>query len=239
MFIPAYMWKTDKLTDISYAVTFALLAVIGLIIGGISIPSIILVSAILIWSIRLGGYLLRRIHKIGRDTRFDEMRKSFWRFGRFWILQGFTVWVVLIPSMLFLIKSPTELPWYAYTGLFIWACGLIIEAIADMQKFRFINDIKNKGKWLDIGIWKYSRHPNYFGEITLWFGLYIFVFGNLSTTEAIIGIIGPLYIALLILFVSGVPLLEKRAEKKWGNNFEYRKYKQRTSVLIPWFKKKI
>lgn len=239
MFIPAYLWKTDKLTDISYAVTFALLAIIGLVAGGITIPSIILVTAILIWSIRLGSYLLIRIHKMGRDKRFDEMRKSFWRFGRFWVLQGLTVWIVLLPSLLFLAKSPTELNWYAYAGLTIWAFGLTIEAVADMQKFRFINNTKNKGKWIDTGIWKYSRHPNYFGEMALWFGLYIFVFGNLSNTEALIGIIGPLYIALLILFVSGVPLLEKRANKKWGDNPEYIKYKQRTSILIPWFKKKI
>ena len=237
MFIPAYLWKTDKLTDISYAVTFALLAIIGLIAGGISTPSVILVIAILIWSIRLGSYLLIRILKMGRDKRFDEMRKSFWRFGGFWVLQGLTVWVVLLPSLLFLVKSPTELSWYTYAGLAIWACGLAIEAVADMQKFKF-NNTKNKGKWIDTGVWKYSRHPNYFGEMALWFGLYIFVFGNLSNTEALIGIVGPLYIALLILFVSGVPLLEKRADKKWGDNPEYIKYKQSTSILIPWFKKK-
>lgn len=202
MFVPAYIWKTDKLTDISYAVTFALLGVISIVIGGISIPSIILVAAILLWSIRLGSYLLIRIHKIGRDKRFDEMRKSFWRFGRFWILQGLTVWVVLVPSMLFLVKSPKNLPWYAYIGLTIWAFGLAIETVADMQKFKFINNIDNKGKWIDTGIWKYSRHPNYFGEITLWFGLYAFVFGNLTAGEALIGIIGPLYITILIWLLS-------------------------------------
>ncbi len=163
------------------------------------------------------------------------MRKSFWRFGRFWVLQGLTVWIVMIPNLLFFEKSPTELPWYAYAGLAIWAFGITIETVADIQKFKFINNIKNKGKWIDTGIWKYSRHPNYFGEIALWFGLYIFVFSNLSNTEAFIGIIGPLYIALLILFVSGVPLLEKRADKKWGDNPEYIKYKQSTSILIPWF----
>lgn len=237
MFIPAYLWKTDKLTDISYAVTFALLAVIGLVRGGISTPSIILTAAVIAWSVRLGSYLLIRIHKMGRDKRFDEMRKSFWQFGRFWILQGLTVWVVLLPSMLFLAKSPTELPWYAYVGLAIWACGLTIEATADMQKFNFINNPENKEKWIDTGIWKYSRHPNYFGEIALWFGLYIFAFGNLSKTEALIGIVGPLYIALLILFVSGIPLLEKGADKKWGENPEYKKYKESTNILIPYLKK--
>jgi len=239
MFIPAFIWKTDKLTDISYAVTFALLGIISIAIGGITIPSIILVVAILLWSIRLGSYLLIRIHKMGRDKRFDEMRKSFWRFGRFWVLQGLTVWVVLLPSIIFLGKSPTELSWCSYIGLIIWACGLAIEAIADIEKFRFINNPDNKGKWIDSGIWKYSRHPNYFGEITLWFGLYFFVLSNLTAVEALIGIIGPLYIALLILFVSGVPLLEKGADKKWGDNPEYIKYKKRTSVLIPWFRKNV
>lgn len=239
MFIPAYLLRTDKLTDISYAVTFSVLGIIAIVLGGITIPALILLVAILLWASRLGIYLLIRIHKMGRDKRFDEMRKSFWRFGRFWILQGITVWIVLLPSMLFLTKSPKELSWYSCIGLVIWTFGLTIETLADIQKFRFINNLDNKGKWINSGIWKYSRHPNYFGEIILWLGLYIFVLGNLSTGEAFVGVIGPLYIAFLILFVSGVPLLEKAAEKKWGENNEYQNYKKKTSMLIPWFNKKI
>lgn len=237
MFIPAYVFKTDKLTDISYAVTFGLLAIIGIGTGGVGIPSIILAAAILLWSIRLGSYLLIRIHKMGRDKRFDEMRKNFWRFGRFWVLQGLTVWVVLLPSMIFFSKSPVEVSFYGYVGLLIWGIGFAIESVADMQKYRFINDIKNKGKWINTGIWKYSRHPNYFGEILLWVGIYIYTLDAFSFGEAVIGLIGPLYIGLLIIFASGIPPLEKRADEKWGDNPQYKKYKNRTSVLIPWFKK--
>ncbi|MCA9375097.1 DUF1295 domain-containing protein [Candidatus Dojkabacteria bacterium] len=239
MFIPAYIWKTDKLTDISYTVTFVLLAFISLVISGVTLPSVILLGAIFLWASRLGGYLLIRIRKIGKDSRFDAMRESFWRFGRFWILQGFTVWVVLIPSILFINKAPESLVTLSYVGLIVWAIGLGIETIADFQKYRFINNPENKGKWIASGLWKYSRHPNYFGEILLWFGLYIFVFNAFSLGEALVGLVGPLYIALLIIFVSGIPLLEKGATKRWGDNPEYKRYRQRTSMLIPWFNKNI
>ena len=237
MFIPAYIFRTDKLTDISYAVSFALLGIIGILFGGISTPSLILVIAIILWSFRLGLYLLTRIHKMGRDKRFDEMRNSFWQFGKFWFLQGLTVWIVLIPSLLFLSKSPNNLHLFSYIGLVMWIIGLVIETVADMQKFNFINNSQNKGKWIESGIWKFSRHPNYFGEIFLWFGLYIFTIGAFNLNEILIGFIGPLYIAVLILFVSGVPLLEKGADKRWGDDIEYQRYKKRTSTLIPWFNK--
>lgn len=237
MFIPAFIWKTDKLTDISYAVTFVIVALYGFLFGGITTASVVLFSMITLWAVRLGSYLLVRIHKIGKDNRFDEMREHFWRFFRFWLLQGVSVWVVLLPSMLFFHNSIQTIPPYAYIGLLLWLTGLTIEAVADMQKFRFINDPQNKGKWIDSGLWKYSRHPNYFGEILLWAGVYIFTLFGLGVVESWIGAIGPLYIASLILFVSGIPLLEKGAEERWGDQDAYQAYKKKTSILIPWFTK--
>ncbi len=239
MFVPAYFLKTDKLTDISYAVTFVVLSSIVFFTSGVTLPSIVLLAAIIIWAARLGIYLLTRIRRIGKDSRFDEMRNSFWRFGRFWLLQGFTVWIVLLPSIMFFSNSPNDINGHAYIGLVIWALGLLIETAADRQKYNFINNPANNGKWIDTGLWKYSRHPNYFGEIMLWIGLYLYALGGLSLNEAFIGAIGPVYIALLIIFVSGIPLLEKSANKRWGDNARYQNYLRRTSVLIPWFNKKV
>jgi len=233
MFMPAFFLKTDKLTDISYALTFAAVAIFGLVSAGLTFPSLVLALMVLVWSARLGSYLLVRIGKIGKDKRFDGMRESFWRFGRFWLLQGLTVWVVMIPSILFFQNKVSEISTIAYLGVLIWFVGLVIEGVADQQKYRFINDPANKGKWIDSGLWKYSRHPNYFGEILLWFGVYFFTVFGLSSAQSLVGIIGPLYIALLIIFVSGIPLLEKAADKRWGEDENYRRYKKKTSSLIP------
>jgi len=233
MFLPAYFFKTDKLTDISYALTFIALAIFGLINHAITFPSLILALMIFAWAIRLGAYLLSRIRKIGKDKRFDDKREKFWSFAAFWLIQGVTVWVVLLPSNLFFGNDVRSLPAIAYVGAIIWLIGLTIEAFSDKQKYDFINDPRNKGKWVNTGLWKYSRHPNYFGEILLWIGVYIFTIFGLSTTQAAIGILGPLYIALLIGFVSGIPLLEKSAERKWGKDKGYQEYKKSTSVLIP------
>lgn len=233
MFFPAYFLKTDKLTDISYALTFIALAIFGLTNHAVTFPSLVLATMIFTWAIRLGSYLLNRIRKIGKDKRFDERREKFWSFATFWLLQGVTVWVVLLPSNLFFGNDVESLPTVAYLGSLIWLIGLIIEALSDKQKYDFINDPKNKGKWVNTGLWKYSRHPNYFGEILLWIGVYIFTIFGLSQTQTLIGLLGPLYIAVLIIFVSGIPLLEKSAEKKWGEDKNYQKYKNTTGVLVP------
>jgi steroid 5-alpha reductase family enzyme len=184
------------------------------------------------WAFRLGSYLLSRIRKIGKDTRFDDKREKFWSFLGFWLLQGITVWIVMLPSILFYSNKVREISVFSIVGIIVWFIGLVIEGFADFQKYSFINDINNKGKWINIGLWKYSRHPNYFGEIMLWIGVYIFTLTGLSVLQGFIGLIGPLYIATLIIFVSGIPLLEKSAENKWGDNKEFQEYKKQTSVLL-------
>jgi steroid 5-alpha reductase family enzyme len=238
MFLPAYFFRTDKLTDISYAITFVIVASYGLFVSKINLFSLVLWLMIFFWAARLGSYLLIRIHKIKKDDRFDGRRENFWNFLKFWILQGTTVFVVLLPSSLFFINRVSILSNYAFIGVLIWIIGLIIETISDLQKYRFINNPKNKGKWIDKGLWKYSRHPNYFGEITLWIGVYIYTLFGLNTIQSIVGAIGPLYIASLIIFVSGLPMLEKKADARWGNDKNYQKYKSKTSILIPLPQKK-
>jgi len=231
MFIPAFIFKTDKLTDISYAVTFTVVSFLGLILGDFTVPKLALFMMILAWSIRLGAYLLIRIKKIGRDKRFDGMRENFFRFFKFWFFQGISVWVILLPSMFFF-NHDKNLSYYVYVGFVIWLAGLIIESFADAQKYKFINNPENEGKWIDSGLWKYSRHPNYFGEIMVWVGVYIFVLSGIDLEEAFFGLLSPMYISFIILFISGIPLLEKGADKRWGDDPAYREYKRKTSPLI-------
>ncbi len=239
LFIPAFLFKTDKLTDLSYALSFAIVASVLFFLSPQETGHLLLLSMIVLWALRLGGYLFIRIHKIKRDKRFDGMRESFPRFLRFWLLQGTTVFVVLLGAVSFFSIDSVAMATLSYIGLLVFAFGLLIETIADIQKYRFINNPRNEGKWIDEGLWHYSRHPNYFGEILVWFGVYLFVLAHITGIDAFIGLLSPLYIALLIIFVSGIPLLEKAADKRWGDDPEYQKYKESTSALILLPKKKV
>jgi len=122
-------------------------------------------------------------------------------------------------------------------GVAVWAIGLVCETIADLQKMAFSNDPANKDKWIDTGIWHYSRHPNYFGEILVWVGVYLYTLASLPLLPAVIGLVSPAFIIILLLFISGIPILEKSADKRWGSESKYQAYKKRTSILIPFASK--
>lgn len=232
LFLVAYTFKTDKLTDAAYALSFFVLAVFGLLSSEATMARLLITAMVTIWAIRLGGFLLYRIQKTGRDQRFDVWRNSFWLLGRFWVLQAITAWIVLLPVLLALAKPDISLTTISILGILLWAFGLIVEAVADAQKFRFTQNPKNKGKWIAEGLWSWSRHPNYFGEITVWAGMYIAVVSTLTTSERLVGLASPLFIAGILLFATGIPILEKQANKKWGTDPAYKEYKKRTSELI-------
>jgi len=233
LFLPAYFFKTDKLTDVSYGATFASLAVLAFFLNSQDGLKAVLLLMILLWAARLGGFLFLRISKIKRDKRFDGIRENFSRFFTFWGLQGISVWIILLPSLFFFQLSKTSLSALSLFGLAVWVLGLSMETVADWQKFKFKQNPKNAGNWIEQGLWKYSRHPNYFGEILNWLGIYLFVFGSLSVFGGLVGFLSPLYISFLLIFVSGIPKLEKEADKRWGGDKNYLSYKKRTSVLIP------
>ncbi len=234
MFMVAFKNKTDRLTDISYALTFFALVLYAMVKdGGALFQKWILASMVLFWASRIGVYLYIRINKAGKDNRFDGMRDNFWKFGRFWFLQAITVWAVMLGPILFIEKGVKPITTFMIVGFLVWLVGLVIETTADWQKFQFSQNAKNKGKWIDSGIWKYSRHPNYFGEILVWFGVYIFVVSGLSGVDQYYAMVGPLFISFLLLFVSGIPLLEKSADAKWGKDKKYQAYKESTSILLP------
>lgn len=234
MFLIAYKQQTDKLTDISYAVTFVALTVyVVSTADALLTASWILFCMVVLWAIRIGGYLFMRIRKIGRDKRFDDKRSDFVKFLSFWMLQAVTVWVVMLGVISFFAEGVKPITGFMIAGIVIWASGLLIEAVADWQKFQFMQKKSNKNKWIASGLWKYSRHPNYFGEIAVWFGVYVFVVSGLEGSAQYIAMASPLFITFLLLFVSGVPLLEKSADKRWGKDKNYQKYKKTTSIIIP------
>jgi steroid 5-alpha reductase family enzyme len=233
-FIFAFTFRTDKVTDFSYSLSFVVMSLTFAIINRTEdLLRITIVAMIMIWGFRLGAYLLTRIIKIGKDNRFDDKRNNFGRFLAFWVLQALTVWFVMMPAVAALsMDSFHSFTPLAITGAALWVVGFILEAVSDQQKFRFKSDRANKGRWMGEGLWKYSRHPNYFGETLLWWGLFLMVLPSLEGA-LLITAIGPVFITLLLLFVSGIPLLEKSAEEKYGENKDYQDYKRKTSIFIP------
>lgn len=233
LFLVAFRLKSDKLTDISYALSFLVLDVIALLYAADHNPfSWLLFALVAVWAVRIGGFLLVRVLKIGKDRRFDGIRESFMRFGRFWLGQAITAWVLMLPVILGQYRGG-DLTLLSYAGLIVWLTGLLIEAAADYQKFIFKQDASNQGRWIQTGVWRYSRHPNYFGEILVWIGIYIYSFAALDGLERVIGLASPVLILLVLLFVSGVPILEKSADKRWGKLEDYQRYKKSTRLLVP------
>jgi steroid 5-alpha reductase family enzyme len=229
----AALLRTDKVTDLSYSLSFVVMAVVLLFMGGhftlLHVLCAVLISA---WGIRLGAYLFSRILKTGVDHRFDDMRDHPLRFARFWALQAFTVWVVMLPAIrLFSLPGNSTLSAVSIVGAALWMIGLTIEVVSDAQKSAFKKNPANRERFISTGLWRNSRHPNYFGESLLWWGLFIAmapVFAGWDFLTAI----GPVFLTLLLLFVSGVPLLEKSAKKKYGSDPAYQEYKRRTSIFV-------
>jgi len=225
--------RTDVVTDLSYSLTFALLAVVLLFAGAAEPVQVVASLLVVVWAARLGIYLFRRIMRTKVDHRFDGMRDQPLRFARFWLLQAITVAVVMLPvSYLLDQDDPPGLGAWSIAGGTVWLAGLLIEAVADAQKAAFRAKEENRGRFVASGLWRYSRHPNYFGEMLVWWGLFLYVVPVLHGAAFAV-VIGPVFITLLLLFVSGIPLLEKSANEKYGGDAAYRDYKRRTSILVP------
>jgi steroid 5-alpha reductase family enzyme len=233
-FIFAAYFKTDKVTDLSYGLTFIILALIVLLTNKTFFPyQVLLAVMVTTWGIRLASYLFIRILKTKKDARFDGIREDFIKFARFWFFQAIAVWVIMLPSIYLLsLKIPEKFNLLMYSGFFIWLAGLLIESIADQQKFVFKSNPKNKGGWIEAGLWQYSRHPNYFGEMLCWWGIFIYAVPFL-TGISWLTIISPLFITFILLFVSGIPPLEKKYDRRYKGNKKYLDYKKRTNLLIP------
>ena len=232
MFIPAYRYKTDKLTDISYAVTFVTLAIYGYFSSAHTNSHKLAYYMVLAWAFRLGYFLFSRVKRVGKDRRFDGMRSSFWLFLRFWVLQGLTAFVVMLAALMLWQQNLTLLNPTSWLGLMVFVLGLVLEATADAQKAAFSQKNKSK-KWIDVGVWRSSRHPNYLGEMMIWLGMYFFAYSSLKGASAALGLISPDFIIVLLCFASGIPILEKSSDKKWGEDKDYQRYKQEVPLLVP------
>ncbi len=234
LFIPAYIFQTEKFYDLSGSLTY--ISIVSFCfynnyeLGNINLGNIIISILIIIWAIRLGSFLFIRIKKAGEDIRFREIKKSPSRFFMTWTLQG--MWVSLCSACALAgIANGIEINSYFYVGVLIFVIGFSTEIIADNQKSIFRKDLNNKDKFISSGLWKYSRHPNYLGEITLWLGISIISFSSLSDWE-LITLISPVFTYLLLVYVSGIRILDYNGNKKWGHLESYKEYKKKTPRLI-------
>ena len=233
-FIPAYMSQTEKFFDLTGSFTYISVTIIALMLSkNLDTRSMLLGALVIIWATRLGTFLFSRIHKAGKDDRFDSIKPDFFRFLNTWTLQG--IWVTFTASSALIAITTTkreEIGIFAIVGLIVWVIGFGIEVIADNQKTQFKKNPENKGKFIKEGLWSRSRHPNYFGEIMLWTGVTIIAIPVLQGWQWI-AFISPIFVTLLLTKISVVPMLEAKAEKKWGGQEDYETYKSQTPVLIP------
>jgi steroid 5-alpha reductase family enzyme len=233
-FIVAYLLQTEMFYDLTGSITYISVTIMAVLLSPVvDGRSILLLILVVIWAGRLGTFLFRRILKAGKDARFDDIKVSFVRFLNAWTLQG--LWVTFtLAAALAAITTTTrkELGLLALIGTLVWVLGFSVEATADAQKSRFRADPENKGKFIDTGLWAWSRHPNYFGEIVIWIGVAIIAVPVLRGWQWVT-LISPVFVTLLLTRISGVPILEKRADEKWGEQEDYQAYKERTPVLIP------
>lgn len=234
VFIPAYLRQTEKFFDLTGSLTYISITTIALLLSTAVDARAILVGAlVIIWALRLGTFLFRRIRKAGRDDRFDEIKPDFFRFLNVWTIQGLWVTFTAAAALVTITTANRkELDVFALVGLLLWLVGFTVEVTADAQKSRFNADPQNKGKFIHTGLWSRSRHPNYFGEIVLWLGIAVIALPVLHGWQWI-ALISPVFVTLLLTRVSGIPLLEKKADQKWGGQADYEAYKKSTPVLIP------
>lgn len=230
--------RTEKYYDLTGSLTY--LSAIGLslyLTPNLGIRQIILSSFVGVWAARLGYFLYTRIHNnAGIDSRFETIKKNNFKFLFAWTMQGVWVFTCLFPVLkLTQVATLAPLTSLDYAGFGLWAFGFIFEVIADYQKSKFRSNPENKNKFIDSGLWSISRHPNYFGEILLWTGISLAAY---SGTKSPAVFITPAFVSLLLIYMSGIPMLEKSANEKFGSDPKFQDYKKNTPVLIPFIGRK-
>ena len=235
-FIPAYLFQTEKFYDLTGSLTY--LTVIWFVylssnqVGEVNFQNLIVTVLISIWAIRLGSFLFSRIHKDGEDKRFRSIKTSPSQFFMTWTLQG--MWVSICSMCAITGISSSEglvLNPLFYSGFILFVIGFSIEVIADHQKTVFRAIKENKDKFISTGLWSKSQHPNYFGEILLWSSIAIMSFSSLSGTQYLT-MISPIFTYVLLVYISGVRMLDDMGNQKWGHLEEYKQYKKNTPVLF-------
>ena len=240
---PSLITSSEKYFDFTGMVATLLVvltAMFALLSSGAeaSIRSVFVASFVSVWTLRLGIFLYKRIVKAGEDSRFRDIKKSIPKFLMTWTLSALWVFLTTVNAITLIALNPLEpIGIFFIMGALLWLLGFGFEVIADRQKKYFSEQPKNEGRFITQGLWSVSRHPNYFGEIILWAGIAIISLPFLSGWQYVT-LVSPVFVFLLLTRISGLPFLEDKAEKKWGEDKDYIEYKKRTPILVPFFGKK-
>jgi steroid 5-alpha reductase family enzyme len=240
---PSLITSSEKYFDFTGMVATLLVvltAMFALLSSGAeaSIRSVFVASFVSVWTLRLGIFLYKRIVKAGEDSRFRDIKKSIPKFLMTWTLSALWVFLTTVNAITLIALNPLEpIGIFFIMGALLWLLGFGFEVIADRQKKHFSEQPKNEGRFITQGLWSVSRHPNYFGEIILWAGIAIISLPFLSGWQ-FVTLVSPVFVFLLLTRISGLPFLEDKAEKKWGEDKDYIEYKKRTPILVPFFGKK-
>ena len=233
-YIPAVLYRTDRYFDATGSATyFTVTLVLLLLAPSLDLRQVVLGVMVLLWALRLGSFLFVRNLRSGGDDRFDEIKNNPLRFLSVWTIQG--LWVSLTASAAWIAISSSNASsteWTIWVGGGIWLIGFTIETVADWQKSHFKRQPENTGTFIQSGLWSVVRHPNYLGEITLWIGVFVVAIPALHGWQWV-AVLSPLFVIFLLTKVSGIPLLETKAARKWGDEPDYQRYVARTPRLIP------
>jgi steroid 5-alpha reductase family enzyme len=237
-FVVSWAKKRNDVADIAWGLGFVLLAWTSFFLAGVSgLRGLLVCILVSIWGLRLAWHIHKRNKGKVEDYRYLAWRKEWGKwfylrsYAQVYLLQGFLLFLIVFPVLFITQGWGSPLGWFDFVGVAVWILGFYFETVGDAELARFIKNPENKGKLMQSGLWAYTRHPNYFGEVTMWWGFWLIA---LSLPYGWLGIIGPLTITFLILKVSGIPLLEKKMEE----NPDFTEYKRKTSMFIPMFPNK-
>ena len=233
-FIPSFILKTEKLYDLIGSTTYIIVITIAyLSVNTKTATDTILFLFIVLWGTRLGTYLFRRIQRDSEDVRFEKAKRNFFWFLQYWMGQALWVSITSCAAVISILNTePNTLGINGIIGILIWLIGFSFEVIADFQKNNFKKGENTNDKFISEGLWSISRHPNYFGEITLWIGIYIISYTSFTGYEYL-SIVSPIFVYILLTRMSGINMLEKIADERYGNTNSYIEYKNNTPILIP------
>ncbi|MDB4256218.1 DUF1295 domain-containing protein [Flavobacteriaceae bacterium] len=236
LFIPAYIFQTEKFYDITGSINYISIVIYiyyhNCITHGFNLGNLILSSLIFIWAIRLGIFLFLRIQNDGEDKRFRSIKPSPSKFFMTWTLQATWVSICSLCALTGISSdSGIIINNLFFIGVIFFVLGFVIEVVADSQKTKFRKNPKNKNTFINSGLWAYSRHPNYLGEIFIWTGISVISFSSLSNLQ-FVTLISPIFTYVLLVYVSGVRLLEASGNEKWGHLKSYKEYIEKTPRLL-------
>ena len=233
-FIPSWFLHSERFFDLVGSATYLTVAVVSLLaIPKIDTRSVLLGLMICLWGLRLGTFLFARVQAVGHDARFNLIKHKFAWFLMTWTVQGLWVLITSSAALAAITSSKrSDFGIIGIIGIILWLTGFVIEIVADEQKRKFKLDPSKQNSFITDGLWGWSQHPNYFGEIVLWIGVSLVALPVLSSWQYFT-LISPIFVFILLTRISGLPMLNSAARKRWGDDPEFLAYKKSTPVLIP------